>query len=383
MRPVWGHTNHTTVLTRPAWETRIGHVAGKTTAPQLAPSFLALAGHVTEGVALSREGRICWASPRLAELAGFRSAEALIGKSVDALLEAEPGAGEGEKPGKASASFFGHLRSPTGRSRRVLVHCPPGDEERNESIWVVQDVTHLQDLEQELLDVLSHELRTPVTVISGYLRLLLSEEGGALHPEQQRFLNECVKSCQRLDSFIESLLKASKGSSETEPVQLCSASIEPTIRGVVSFLRPLLEARELRVEIDLDPTALWASFDRVRIEQVLTNLLGNAIKHAKAGGSIGLATSPLLLAEQHFIEVRVSDEGPGVAPADRERIFEPYVRAGEGGGSGASEGLGLGLAISKRIVLQHGGTIGVVDRPGGGSCFRFSLQAAREAPPEE
>jgi signal transduction histidine kinase len=101
------------------------------------------------------------------------------------------------------------------------------------------------------------------------------------------------------------------------------------------------------------------------------NLLANAIKYARRGGRVRVASCS---ADGARVEVRVEDDGPGVAPEDRERIFEPYVRAGEGRRAG---GLGLGLAICKRIVEAHGGTIGVSDRPGGGSVFAFSLPTAR------
>jgi two-component system sensor histidine kinase KdpD len=113
----------------------------------------------------------------------------------------------------------------------------------------------------------------------------------------------------------------------------------------------------------------------VRIEQVLTNLLGNAVRYAKRQGTLELSTRalPADAEGRRLIEVCVADDGPGVAPGDRARIFEPYVQADADGRSG---GLGLGLAICRRLVEAHGGTIGVRERQGGGASFHFTLPVA-------
>jgi signal transduction histidine kinase len=113
----------------------------------------------------------------------------------------------------------------------------------------------------------------------------------------------------------------------------------------------------------------------MRVEQVLTNLIENAIKHAPPGGVIEVASRRLPPTHEGrpFVEVAVSDEGPGVSEADRERIFEAYVQACEQSRAG---GLGLGLAVCKRLVEAHGGSIAVTERPGGGSRFVFTLPAA-------
>ncbi len=116
---------------------------------------------------------------------------------------------------------------------------------------------------------------------------------------------------------------------------------------------------------------------------MLTNLIGNAIKYAQPGGSIEISTRPVTYdaggGERPGVEVAVADDGPGVLLSDRERIFEAYVRAGEGSRAG---GLGLGLAICKRIVDAHGGRIRVTDRENApGARFSFTLPAAGSAAP--
>jgi signal transduction histidine kinase len=368
-----------------------------------------LAAVISEGLAWVRDGRIEFASDRLAEMCGASSARALVGVPLtDAFVDTGTGRPDPDAPRAVECG----LRRPDGQSRIVICRpvCPaPGG---GAEAWLVQDVTHVRQVEQELLrasrdlhhanrdlatlrerlraeraereelfTVVSHELRTPVTVIGGYNRLLLTEEVGPLNEEQRGFLQESTKSCQRLNAFIENLLEASREAQGGEVLEVSHGSLADAIESVVELLRPLLEERGLRCRVELAPDARRARFDRLRVEQVLTNLVGNAIKYSRPGGSIEIETRlPPRRApsERRFVEVRVSDDGPGVAPRDRERIFEPYVRVGDEARAG---GLGLGLAICRRLVEAHGGTIAVSDRPGGGARFTFTLPVDGDEPP--
>ena len=125
----------------------------------------------------------------------------------------------------------------------------------------------------------------------------------------------------------------------------------------------------LRILLAVDADANRARFDRTRVEQILTNLLGNAIRYSPREGTIEVATRSLRRDGRRFVEVSVSDQGPGVPAADRERVFEPYVQAGES----RRGGLGLGLAICRRLAEAHGGAIGVEPAPSGGARFAFTL----------
>jgi len=371
----------------------------------------AFLSNITVGVAVTRGGALAWVSPALARICSVASGEELIGKPIDALWS-DVGAGLPGACGLQPTEV--EIRRADGERARGRVHClavdaASGSAAPGESleIWMVDDVTPLARREEELLrlgrelagarreieslracldgeaeqreqllGVVSHELRTPVTVISGYSRLLLAGEVGPLNEEQSRFLVECQKSCKRLDDFIGHLLEASRAIHGETPLDLVAAPLGTTLRGVVGFLRPLVDERGLRVDVDLHPEAQWARFDADRVEQILTNLLGNAVKYANPGGRVTVATRPLAAAGRRFVEVAVTDDGPGIPREDRERIFEPYVRGSRGRGEG---GLGLGLAICKRLVEAHGGAITLSDAPGGGSRFAFSLPAADPA----
>jgi signal transduction histidine kinase len=217
-----------------------------------------------------------------------------------------------------------------------------------------------------------------VTIISGYNRLLLAEKIGPLNDEQRGFLVEGSKACRRLDLFIGNLMEASRQSADGEVLEITHAEVAPVIDDVVGLLRPLFEDAKLEVRVDIASDVDRARFDRTRLEQILINLLGNAIKFSPPGAAIEISVCATPRTREGgvarpCVEFRISDRGPGVAPANRQRIFEPYVQIGEESGGG---GLGLGLAICKRLVEAHGGEISAEGRSEGGICFVFTIPIA-------
>jgi signal transduction histidine kinase len=370
-----------------------------------------MAETVSAGLLGSRRGEIAWANPMVAELVGEKAASDLEGRVLDTLvMDAGGGVPDWVSTPEAGKIVECWLLRRDKDPLTVAVRCLGGSEAAGEGWWEIQDLTRLRAVEaevhqlsrqltranreledlrariernagerEELLTVVSHELRTPITVIAGFNKLLLSEKVGPLTREQRHFLSESAKSCRRLSAFIGNLIEAAREVAGERPLELVETSLTATIEGVVGFLTPLLDERRQTLELDLDPAATRARFDPMRVEQVLTNLISNALKHGRTGGVIRVssrAIEAMAAADRRSVEVVVSDDGPGIAAQDCERIFEPYVRAGDGSKVG---GLGLGLAICKRIVEAHGGTILLTDAPGGGSRFSFTLPAAGSA----
>jgi signal transduction histidine kinase len=366
--------------------------------------LLALADAIPSGVILVRSERVAWASERFAEMAGRGSSAALIRARLEDLFR---DTGSGLPDAKTRQAIECQLQRPDGDTRTVTCQLADvGGEFAGTAAWVVEDVTHMRLLErellrvsqelhganryvadlrerlrkesderEELLTVVSHELRTPVTIISGYNRLLLTEQIGSLNDEQRRFLAESSNACFRLNAFIGNLLEAFRVSPGGEVLEVAHARVSPVVDEAVGLLRPLLEDGELEVRVQIDPGAERARFDRTRLGQILTNLLVNAIKFSPPGGIIEIATRALPrlhegAPERPCIEISISDEGPGVASEDRKRIFKPYIQVGEESRAG---GLGLGLAICRRLVEAHGGSISVRNRSEGGSSFAFTL----------
>jgi signal transduction histidine kinase len=367
----------------------------------------AFANAMSDGVLLASVERVCWASERFAEMAGFESASDLVELPLASLFS---DTGDGLPASTARAVVGCELKRADGSVRAVACRFAEGFGPTDDTTaWVIEDVTHLRTLErellrvgqeihsanremaglrerlrresderEELLTVVSHELRTPVTIISGYNRLLLAEKIGPLNHEQRSFLVESSKACRRLDLFIGNLMEASRESTDGEVLEITHAEVAPVVDEVVSLLRPLFDDAKLDIRVDIADDVDRARFDRTRLEQILINLIGNAIKFSPPGAAIEIATRAASQtrkggAERPCVEFCVSDEGPGVAPAYRQRIFEPYVQVGEESGAG---GLGLGLAICKRLVEAHGGEIWSEGRSEMGSSFVFTIPVA-------
>jgi signal transduction histidine kinase len=250
--------------------------------------------------------------------------------------------------------------------------------------------TRIENLEQELVEqaearadlvhLVSHELRTPITVISGFSRLLESEQHGVLNDEQRRFVREGLRACRRLDEFVEDLIESRPDEKTPFAVILRPGDLHETIEGQLESLLPMLEGRGAKVVIELRAAISKTQFDDRRIEQVVNNLMTNAIRYGCASGVIRVGTIDTSIGNAPAIAVSVEDEGPGIPVEDRERLFAPFVR---GTKVGISRGLGIGLAICRRIIEAHHGQIYVEDGAQGGARFVFVLPRTRCADGEE
>lgn len=363
-----------------------------------------------DGFVLLRGGSVVWANAALVRMTGAGGVQDLVGLALEDLL-ADAGHGVpvtgSEGPLRCRLLRSGldaHavvVDSVPGTGRGVGSGSGGGTGTADELALRVRDVTDLHTLEsevlrtgralheanralaslrerarsesaerEELLTVVSHELRTPCTVIQGYNRLLLSGRFGELSDKQRYFLEESQKSCQRLNTFIGNLLETARQGLAVGPLEVAEAPLAPLVESVARQLGPLIEEHRLRIELTLAPETPRARFDPPRVEQVLTNLIGNALKFAPAESAIEVTLRAVERGGRRFAEIAVLDAGPGVDARDGDRIFEPYVQAGDTRRAG---GLGLGLAICRRIVEAHGGHIGVEPRTGGGSRFAFTL----------
>jgi len=358
-----------------------------------------LAGALSEGVACVREGRVSWCNDALAAMAGHPGpAELAEAPIAELAVDLGDGLPEALRPSPLECG----LRERRGRVRRVRWHLAWPSLAAGTDVWVVEDPTRERELGEEvlrasqdlarlhreaaslrdrlrhehaerdeILAVVSHELRTPVTVIGGYARILLREEVGPLTSEQRRFVEESVRACRKLDGFIDRLLTAAQAAKGGEVLEVCTGGLTPLVGEVVERITPLFAQRGSRLVLAAAPECR-ARFDPMRIEQVLVNLLDNALKYTQPGTAVEVSLRRVVVEGRRMVELAVRDEGPGVPPEDRERIFQPYAR-GRGAPPG---GLGLGLALCRRIVEGHGGRLALDEAPGGGARFVFTLPEA-------
>ncbi len=224
----------------------------------------------------------------------------------------------------------------------------------------------------EFLAHMSHELRTPLHTVIGFSELLAEETKGPLNDQQRRFVSHIYKDSQHLLSLINDILDLSK--IEAGKVQLRNEPLDvgAVLGDVLSSIRRLGLQKSIEIETHVAGT-LTVDADRVRLKQILYNLVSNAVKFTPQGGRIQIDAAAVAGAAQ----ISVSDTGIGIAPEDRDAVFETFHQAGTAA-AGLREGTGLGLPITKRLVEQHGGRIWLESETGVGSRFTFTIPLKRD-----
>jgi signal transduction histidine kinase len=224
----------------------------------------------------------------------------------------------------------------------------------------------------EFLANMSHELRTPLNAIIGFSQVMRQRLFGEINEKQEEYLDDILSSGNHLLSLINDVLDLSKVEAGQIELELATFSLREALERGVVMVRERAVKNGIAVSLELAPDVDLVHGDERRLRQVVFNLLSNAVKFTPAGGSIVVA------AERAGSEVLVSvtDTGPGIAPEDRERIFEEFQQTEVG--VRQREGTGLGLALSKRLVELHGGRVWVESEVGRGSRFTFALPAETE-----
>lgn len=239
-------------------------------------------------------------------------------------------------------------------------------------VMVLHDITELRRLDEmktEFVTNVSHELKTPLASIKGFTELLLD---GALEEREnsRKFLLSIYKEADRLARMVRSLLDLSRMESGLIKMDINDLDIAAVASGVIEKLS--LQAKDLGVNMVTRFTStpvVRGNSDRV--EQVLINLLDNALRYSPASSTISVEIS----GSDGFAEIRVCDEGPGLSEEDQERVFERFYRVDKAR-SRDHGGSGLGLAITRQIIENLGGKIWVKSSPGEGCCFAFTLPCA-------
>ncbi|TYO94618.1 two-component system histidine kinase PnpS [Desulfallas thermosapovorans] len=240
----------------------------------------------------------------------------------------------------------------------------------NGVVAVLHDITRIRKLEKirtEFVDNVSHELKTPVTAIKGFTETLLD---GAMHQEEtcREFIEIIDHEAGRLSRLIQDLLDLSRIEYNRVQARFEIINLVPVIHQTVLKLRGYAENKGLELILDLPGKDVPVRVDRDMIEQVLLNLVDNAVKYTPPRGRVKIE----LAEAANQVTVWVRDTGAGIPQEDLDRVFERFYRVDKTR-SRALGGTGLGLSIVKHIIDLHGGTVGVYSTPGIGSNFYFTL----------
>jgi signal transduction histidine kinase len=273
------------------------------------------------------------------------------------------------------------VRSDDGRGRTVCVledvsERMAAEREREELLQVAEqarlEAESANRSKSEFLAVMSHELRTPLNAIGGYAQLLELGIRGPVTEQQRADLDRIMKSQAYLLSLINDVLNFAKIEGGHLKVELTTVPLAEVVEGMRDFVQPQLRERGLSFAIEECEAGLTVHADRDKVQQILLNLLSNALKFTPAGGTITLRCRR---DDAGGGVVTVTDTGHGIAPDKLEWIFEPFVQV-DRRYKREQEGIGLGLAISRELARAMGGDLVARSREGEGSVFELRLPAA-------
>ncbi|RMF37067.1 MAG: PAS domain S-box protein, partial [Chloroflexi bacterium] len=325
---------------------------------------------------LDAEGRFTLFNRAAEALSGYRREE-MLGRPYTDLFCAEYHDG--------IANLLAQVRSERSRPYEVELQAKDGEripvEVRLAPLYrdgqgigvqvIARDIRERKQLEQmreDFIASVSHDLRTPLASITGFTEVLLSEAPGPLTEVQQEFLDIIAQSGERLLKLVNQILDVSKLDSGRFELHPAPVELRPMVESLVDQVRPLATKKQIALEVELAPDLPTITADPDRLERVLTNLLSNAVKFTPEGGSVRVR----LTRNGESVRCEVSDTGIGIPPEDLPHLFERFRRASNVQ-KRRIKGTGLGLYISKAIVEAHGGEIGVESRLGEGTTFWFTL----------
>jgi len=332
----------------------------------------AIVSNMVDGVILTDvHGRVAFMNPAAAHMFGIEPQQ-VEGRPAAEVLPYPPLLEQLEDDPPTTASIPRiHLREPrrmTLSPRTVRLFQPEGAP--TGAITVVSDITLLEELSEmktEFVSVVSHELRTPLTSIMGFAQTLRDPAAGVNEEEQGEFLGIIEQESNRLLVMINDLLDMSRmEAGRPLPVNYAEVDVEQLSRHVVRFQSVTTTAHTFRFEFPDGGVRVVADSDKV--QQILTNLVSNAIKYSPRGGDVIVGA----YGQNGECVFYVRDQGIGMGPEEQARLFQPYQRIDRDAIKGI-RGTGLGLYLVRALVEVHGGRVWVESEPGKGSTFYFAL----------
>jgi len=293
--------------------------------------------------------------------------EAVRHATLDELIAETLGTGE------AMRSELSVTDSRTHSERHIEVSAVPikkADDEMSGAVVLFHDITELKQLDQirrEFVANVSHELRTPLSILRGYIEVLL-DEPETQSEELARILSIMERHSKRLQRLVDDLLSLAQLESSQATLEISAVRLDELFSNLIRDWKEKLAAKNLKVIVELTPEALTLHADGTRLEEVLYNLLDNAVKFSPENGQIHLRATH----RGSDMVLSVADSGLGIGKEHLPRIFERFYRADKAR-SRELGGTGLGLAIVKHIAQLHGGRVEAESEPGHGTTIRVVL----------
>lgn len=321
--------------------------------------------HMTDGVvAFSRNGEVIHSNP---------AAEEMLGRTITAEATYEELFGD-LLPLEQVLQAPDYLEEERWEGERFLqLLLAPFDRDRQGGVLVVlHDVTQqrkTQDMQREFVANVSHELRTPLTNIRSYAETL-SDSAGELPPAtEKKFLGVILNESDRMTHIVQDLLTLSRFDSGKDELHLVRFPFDVAVQDLYNAVYMEAQRHDHKMKLRLEPDLPAVVADRERVLQVMMNIVSNSIKYTPNGGHILVSAGR----EGDRVWMQVDDDGIGIPPKDRPRIFERFYRVDKAR-SRQSGGTGLGLSIAKEIVDRHEGVLELVDREGPGLSMRMELK---------
>lgn len=233
-----------------------------------------------------------------------------------------------------------------------------------------QNIVTIDELRKELLSHVSHDLRTPLASLLGYLETWELNQGNLTQEQSQQYIATAKKSAQRISSLVEQLFELAHLDSGNVQVNKEQFSIAELVQDVQQKFKLIAADKDIQLSVTPQDSSISVSGDIEKLDRVFTNLIENAIRHTNPGGSITVHFNN----NGKFIAIEVSDTGIGIPTEDIPHIFDPHYKAGNSVRGNTAHG-GLGLAITKRLLELHQSTINVTSIINQGTTFQFVLQS--------
>lgn len=236
-----------------------------------------------------------------------------------------------------------------------------------ETLEQVRELRRLNELKNRFMGMAAHDLRNPIGSIKGYSRLLEQGVVGEVNAEQKNFLSSIYNTSSHMLDLVNDLLDVSILESGGVDLELVPVDLVAIAQEQITLHRVMAESKNIRIDFE-SPSHLECTADGNRLSQVVSNLLSNAVKYSPAGSRVTVT----LTMEQGKAVICVKDEGPGISPDERGKLFKPFQRLSTKPTAG-EKSTGLGLSIVHDIIRAHGGEVWVRSEPGRGSAFYASL----------